>query len=145
MRLVLFTFSLLLFLLIHSIVYEPICFHLETICEGTLDSEGTSAFYTKRVVLEQNMLNTFSIIQMLRPPIYCWISQRGALGLTLTYCSRFSTPTRLFEKNKPLGYPNQISFEYLGLGSFKKSTGVVYQHIMKRWRSTSRPRPGVCT
>ena len=58
---------------------------------------------------------------------------------------KVSTPARLFEKNKPLGYPNQISFEYLGLGSFKKSTGVVYQHIMKRLRSTSRPRPGVCT
>lgn len=109
-------------------------------------------FQFKREVLEQNKSNTFFIVQMLRPPMYCWFPKNGPPPAT-----RGSRPyANLLPKvdyineiiakmNKPLGYPNQTSFEYLGLRSFKKSTGVVYQHVMPRWREHLQGKgPAMC-
>ena len=109
-------------------------------------------FQFKKEVLEQNKSNTFFIVQMLRPPMYCWFPKNGPPPAT-----RGSRPyANLLPKvdyineiiakmNKPLGYPNQTSFEYLGLRSFKKSTGVVYQHVMPRWREHLQGKgPAMC-
>ena len=96
----------------------------------------------KREVLEQNNSNAVFKVQMMRPPMYCWFPKNEPPPATrgsrpyVNLLPKVEYINEIIAKmNKPLGYPNQTSFEDSGLRSINKSTDVAYQQIMSScWR-----------
>ena len=102
-------------------------------------------FLFKRDVLGQNKENTFFMIKMLRPPMYCWFPRNGVMPETrgsrpyINMLEKVDSLNDVISKlNKPLGYANQTSFEFLGLRGHKKTRDgqvvVEREHILEQWR-----------
>ena len=105
-------------------------------------------FLFKRNVLQQNKLNTFFVVKMLRPPKYCWLPRNGAQPTPAghsaqPYDNKLDMVNALNavigKMNKHLGYENEASFEYLGMRGFSKKNEkgeevVEHQHMLLRWR-----------
>ena len=102
-------------------------------------------FLFKRDVLGQNKENTFFVIKMLRPPMYCWFPKNGKMPETrgsqpyVNMLGKVDSLNEVISKlNKPLGYTSQTSFEFLGQRGHKRTRDgqevVEREHMLDRWR-----------
>ena len=109
----------------------------------------------KRDVLGQNKENTFCVIKLLRPPKFCWFPRNGMFPIVngcrpyVNMLEKVDYLNNIIHKlNKPLGYKNQTSFEFLGLRSHKKMKNneivVEHEHVLKQWREFLLKGPAQC-